>query len=329
MAKRVKMKVNEEIRNQEVESIKTFENGVQEWISHCKRLGKSEQTIKWYTQKTHYIFQFISADTVINLITQETIENFIDCHLDRVDENGKPNPMKATTLNGYIRCLRSLFNWFAEKEYTDQKINLKTIQEGTIVKPTFSKTELRKLLTKPNLKTCRFSEYECWVICNVLYATGTRASTICNLKINNIDFENNVFFFDVMKGNKKSFMPFPPVLTPILQQFLKVRGNLEHNYLFVNSYGGALDIKVLNHMLNRFYKSRGVTTTGIHTWRHTFAKDYIIAGGSSLKLQAILDHETLDMTKHYVKLYGIDKRDDICNPLQTFKESTGYMKINS
>lgn len=39
--------------------------------------------------------------------------------------------------------------------------------------------------------------------------------------------------------------------------------------------------------------------------------------------------KTTDMTKHYVKLYGIDKRDDVCNPLQTFKENTGYIKINS
>lgn len=50
-----------------------------------------------------------------------------------------------------------------------------------------------------------------------------------------------------------------------------------------------------NSMLNKYYKSRGVSKTGVHIWRRTFAIDYIINGGNALKLQAQLCPKTLDI----------------------------------
>ncbi len=62
---------------------------------------------------------------------------------------------------------------------------------------------------------------------------------------------------------------------------------------------------------------RGVTKTSTHLFRHTFAKNYILAGGGMIQLQAILGHSTMDMTRRYINLYGTDiQRDfDRLNPL--------------
>jgi integrase/recombinase XerD len=39
-----------------------------------------------------------------------------------------------------------------------------------------------------------------------------------------------------------------------------------------------------------------------HTLRHTFGKNYIRNGGDVFRLQKILGHRTLDMTRRYVEL---------------------------
>ncbi|WP_443111913.1 tyrosine-type recombinase/integrase [Alicyclobacillus sp. ALC3] len=43
-----------------------------------------------------------------------------------------------------------------------------------------------------------------------------------------------------------------------------------------------------------------------HTFRHTMAKYYILAGGDIFSLQKILGHSTLDMVRRYVELFSTD-----------------------
>ena len=44
----------------------------------------------------------------------------------------------------------------------------------------------------------------------------------------------------------------------------------------------------------------------VHLFRHTFARDWILAGGDEFTLQNLLGHTTSNMTKHYVNIYGKD-----------------------
>ena len=59
------------------------------------------------------------------------------------------------------------------------------------LKETYTDSELKVLLEKPDIKTCSFSEYRIWVFSNYLLATGNRISTALNLRIEDIDFMNN------------------------------------------------------------------------------------------------------------------------------------------
>ena len=89
------------------------------------------------------------------------------------------------------------------------------------------------------------------------------------------------------------------------------------DYLFPTNDGQQMRVTCLEGSVRRYNISRGVTKTSLHLFRHTFAKNYILAGGGMVQLQSILGHSTLDMTKKYVHLYGKDiQRDfDLLNPL--------------
>ena len=59
-------------------------------------------------------------------------------------------------------------------------------------------------------------------------------------------------------------------------------------------------------MLVAYNKGRGVQTTGIHRYRHTFAKQWVLSGGNVVTLSRILGHSSLDITQNYINLLVTD-----------------------
>ena len=54
-----------------------------------------------------------------------------------------------------------------------------------------------------------------------------------------------------------------------------------------------------------------------HTWRHTFAKNFLLNGGNVFALQRLLGHEDIETTKIYID-YTINEmktQNDSYNPL--------------
>lgn len=53
-----------------------------------------------------------------------------------------------------------------------------------------------------------------------------------------------------------------------------------------------------------------------HTFRHTFARLWVVNGGNTIALSRIMGHTSTRMTDKYVSLWGIDLSSsyDLCNP---------------
>ena len=68
------------------------------------------------------------------------------------------------------------------------------------------------------------------------------------------------------------------------------------------------------YLLLYFYnKNRGVATTGIHRYRHTFAKQWILNGGNVVTLSRLLGHSSLAITQNYINLLVSDLAEEVEN----------------
>ena len=74
-------------------------------------------------------------------------------------------------------------------------------------------------------------------------------------------------------------------------------------------------------MLYDYNKSRGVETTGIHRYRHTFAKQWMLSGGNVVALSRLLGHSNLSITQNYINLLVSDLSEQVneINLLDKFK----------
>lgn len=233
--------------------------------------------------------------------------------------------MNPISINLYITQLKVFVNWLIKNGYCDHfEINNIKTQEGQI--KTLSDEEIDKLLERPSIWSS-FAPYRCWVIINFILATGARASTVMNLKVEDIDFEYKEIRFTHLKNKKSAIVPLSNTLERVLKTYLNT-WEIGNGFLFPDIHGGKLTLSALEQSLRKFVTSRGVKYKGAHSFRHTFAKKYIMNGGNAFALQRLLTHTDLTMTKKYVNLFSSDLKNgfnEIC-PLDSYQKNSTSIK---
>ena len=142
-----------------------------------------------------------------------------------------------------------------------------------------------------------------------------------NIKIKDLDFNNNIAHVNVTKNRKPLIVPLNLTMANILSEYMKYRQHKTNDdYIFCNVFGQQLAKSTCHHMLYEYNKRREVETTGIHRYRHTFAKQWILNGGNVVSLSKLLGHSSLDITQNYINLLVSDvaKQVDEFNVLDKF-----------
>lgn len=274
-----------------------------------KRNNLSPETIHYYNDCFRYFGEFFSTSQSCDKITQDTYFDYIEF----LQTNKNAN---AITINSYLRGLRTILYFFMDEGYT-KPFKIKLIKQEKQIKETYTEQELEKLLRKPNLKKCNFTEYRNWVMSNYFLATGNRVRTVVNVKIGHLDFENDLIFLGKTKNGRQQLIPMSKSLADILLEYLSFRKGTNDDYLFCTTYGKQLTRDGAITLMRKYHLSRGVEKTSLHVYRHTFAKNWILNGGDIFRLQKILGHSSMDMVKNYVEMFNDDLKKDFeeFNPL--------------
>ena len=142
---------------------------------------------------------------------------------------------------------------------------------------------------------------------NFLFSTGVRQRSLNHIQIKDVDFDNDVVYVNVTKNRKPLIVPLNQTMVDILSEYLKYRQHKsKEDFLFCNVFGEQLTKSSCYYMLYHYNKNRGVETTGIHRYRHTFAKQWILNGGNVVALSKLLGHSSLDITQNYIHLLVSD-----------------------
>lgn len=267
----------------------------------------------------NYISTFKKFNRDLNL-NDETLINEIDkTHISNWVKMMKESNIRSASINHYLTEIRVFLYWCMNEEYLPY-FKIKNIKCNEEVIKFYNDDEVEKLIQKPN-KNCTFAEYRTYVIVCFCLSTGARASTITNLKIEDIDFNRKEILYRHLKNRSVSIVPLSPSLEKILLEYLNVWKQQKPNWLFPEIGETQLTVSGLSQSLKRYCIKRGVKCRGIHSLRHTFARMFIKNGGNSFVLQKMLTHSNISTTQRYVKLFGSDLHNDInaYSPLDNLK----------
>ena len=290
----------------------TFEEGCNKYLQYCRQRNLREGTIGHYKQSYTQFYKFFDPKMPIEDFNASIYKDYV-LHL-------KSQLNNDVSINSYLRDLITTLHFFMNEGYLPY-FKMQAIKVDKSHIETYNEQELRLLLQKPDIKKCSFTEYQCWVMTNFLFSTGVRQRSLMHIQIKDLDFDNNVVYVNVTKNRRPLIVPLNQTMVNILSEYLKYRQHkTNEDFLFCNIFGQQLIKSTCYRMLYDYNKRRGVETTGIHRYRHTFAKQWILNGGNVVSLSKLLGHSSLDITQNYINLLTSDiaKQVDEFNVLDKF-----------
>ena len=292
----------------------TLEEGCNKYLDNCRARNLREGTINHYRQSYVQFAKFFDMQMRVSDMDEKMYQRYVVFLRETLHND--------VSINSYLRDFITTMHFLMDEGYVP-RFKMQAIKVDRSGVETYTDDELFALLKKPNIKKCNFTEYQCWVMTNFLFSTAVRQRSLMHIRIKDIDFDNNVVHVTVTKNRKNLIVPFNDTLANILKEFLKYRQyQSTDDFLFCNAYGQQLIKSTCYHMLYEYNKRRGVETTGIHRYRHTFAKQWILNGGNVVSLSKILGHSSLQITQNYINLLVSDVSKEVAtiNLLDKFSE---------
>ena len=160
---------------------------------------------------------------------------------------------------------------------------------------------VNQLIASPDPKSPLFARDV--AILELLYASGLRASELCDLNARDVNLE--VGCVRVMgKGNKERVVPLGRAAAEAIARYLnESRPSLDRrgsSRLFLSRTGKAMDRIALWMLVEKYGRRSGLLkSVSPHTLRHCFAS-HLVGGGADLRVvQELLGHSDINTTQIY------------------------------
>jgi integrase/recombinase XerD len=164
-----------------------------------------------------------------------------------------------------------------------------------------SKRQVNDLIASPSPKSFLYSRDV--AILELLYASGLRASELCDLKLADTNLQVGCVRV-IGKGSKERIVPFGRAASESITRYLEETrprlDKLASDRLFISRTGKPLERVGLWMLVERHARKSGILKqTGPHVLRHCFAT-HLIGGGADLRIvQELLGHSDVATTQIY------------------------------
>jgi integrase/recombinase XerC len=218
--------------------------------------------------------------------------------------------VRPTTVSDYYRDLRALLNFLVADGVLEASplANIKPpIARPDQIQP-FT-TEQQQALIQAAKKSRHPRRDEAMIL--FLLDTGVRASELCELKRKDLDLQGRSARV-LGKGTKYRTVYYGPSTTRALWAYLREEAREEEQPLFLSdrglTAGEALTRNGLLQFMRRMGKTAKIEATRCspHTFRHTFAVEFLRGGGNQMTLMHLMGHTGLQMTARYLALAQAD-----------------------
>jgi len=258
---------------------------------------RSDRTVEWYVD----MLSKVNANVIDYLVFHDvTMLEAVDTQMLREyivwlkDQRGVriQQPLSEATINSYIRACHRFFAWCADEYQVKNPMNRIAFPKDTPQRPkAIDLADLQAMLDE-----CK-DDY--WGIRNrammlFLFDTGARVGGLIGLQREDVELYGRHATV-TEKGNKTRRVRFSQITSEALEAWLALRFETGYEGLYVfYSYPERQrlttdGVRVILSKLGKLARVQGRVNP--HSFRHAFAREYVLSGGDLATLSVLMGHK--------------------------------------
>ena len=265
---------------------------IQKVIDTLKIGGRSEKTIKNYVYAIHRFLKYFENKNILELDENDILE-YVKCiYLN--------NKCSSNTYNLNLSAIKFFYSINFNKQFNNRLLphaKLAKRLPSTIDKDTFDKI----FYGEKSLK------HKCWLL--LAYCSGLRAEEVASVKLNDINAEEHQLKV-LGKGRKERITFLPEITVRYLRMYYKSYYCQPYNrrvnktgYLFEGYKYECLTSSTIVNYFSKIKQEYNLDENiTFHSLRHSFASNFIKAGGDPFVLKSMMGHSSLNTTSIYIHM---------------------------
>ena len=249
----------------------------------CKRRRLFPRTCETYLFCINRFLKWCKKE--IGKISKKDVREFLNSLSDR--------DLAGNTLNTYHMDIRFLFENVLEKRMW---IDIKYSKTPRRIQRFLTREEVNKLLNS-------ISNWKHRLMIEFLYGSGLRVSELINMKILDLNLENNYGFVRNGKGRKDRMIVLPFIVKEKIKNLIDIEKLKEEDFIFISNRKRKYSVRSVQQIIRKSAKKSGLKNwkeVHPHTFRHSFATQLISNGYDVSQVQGILGHKSPETSMIYV-----------------------------
>ena len=260
---------------------------------------EEETTINSYAEDIYKYLEYTENKHINNALNIK-YENILD-YLKYLDNNN----YEISSIARKITSIKSFHKYLSETnniEDVSLKINIPKFYRKL---PNILTIEEVDNLLDINLKSP--FDYRNKAMLELMYSSGLRVSELINLKLSDIDLDNN-YVRCFGKGNKERIVPIGEVAIEYLKIYInEYRDSMKKGYytenIFLNNHGKNITRQGFFLIIKQIAKEKDIDKNITpHMLRHSFATHLLNNGADLRTIQEMLGHANLSTTQVYTNV---------------------------
>ena len=274
-----------------------------DYLKYERKLSKNTYLSYYYNLKEYE--EFLNGKDILHVST-DNIRDFL--YQEKYDSKTKAH---------YLTVINSLYNYLLGEDII--KVNPASIIKLPKLKKSLPEfltiEEVDKLL---NITPLKPNDYRNIAMMETIYGCGIRVSELTDLKMNNIDFNDDIIRV-YGKGKKERIVPLNNKSREALKTYIEeyrsfLLKDKISDYVFINNFGGKISRVGFFKILKKICDENGINKcVSPHTLRHSFATHLLNNGADVRVIQELLGHANLSTTQIYSHVANKKLKEDYSN----------------